>query len=147
MQKSYRPVGWLGFILRSKIYIDFSKYSFEECSSRLQKELKNFEHDTVLSAVSNNSSAVKIEIKSCARSLTQDQIVEYLKSKNANGSIILNLMPCDGDLLEQLFRTLKAATEFFHSTLRADSKTSLRDIVFFYQCIEKVITRFLTNLI
>jgi hypothetical protein len=33
--------------------------------------------------------------------------------------------------LEQLYRTLKEVPEFFHSILRADTKASLRDIVFF----------------
>ena len=138
LQKSYRPDGWLGFILGSKIYIDYTKYSFEECSSRLQKELKNYDPVNVLTTVSNNSSAVKKDIENISAptkiitsSWTQDQVVDYFKSKKVNDLIIENLMPCDGRLLDQLYRTLKEVPEFFHSILRADSKASLRDIVFF----------------
>ena len=63
LQKSYRPDGWLGFILGSKIYIDYTKYSFEECSSRLQKELKNFhDSDTPSTTIINNKPIDKKEI-------------------------------------------------------------------------------------
>jgi transcriptional regulator NrdR family protein len=141
LQKSFHPDGWLGFMLGSKIYIDYTKYSFEECSSRLQKELKNYhDHDTALSTVSNNSAAVKKETENksvvssgqiISNKWSEEEVVNYFKSKKVNDLIIENLMPIDGRLLEQLYRTLKEVPEFFHSILRADTKASLRDIVFF----------------
>jgi hypothetical protein len=41
MQKNYVPDGWLGIILGSKIFVNFSKYPFEECMRRLKFELQN----------------------------------------------------------------------------------------------------------
>ena len=39
LEKEYIPDGWLGVILGSKIFIDFTKYSFEECFKRLYREI------------------------------------------------------------------------------------------------------------
>jgi len=43
MQKGYRPDGWLGMILGSKIFVDFFKYERDECLQRLRKELEPYE--------------------------------------------------------------------------------------------------------
>ncbi len=130
LQNSYRPDGWLGFILGSKIYIDFTKYSFEECSSRLQKELKNIHDDhTALSTMSNKSAAIKKELENksiaspstatMSRSWSQEQVINYFKSKNINDSII-EILPCDGMLLEHLYQTLEKAPEFLFKQLFKD---------------------------
>ena len=44
-------------MLGSKIYIDITKYSFNECSSRLQKELKNYQtsSETTAATVINSN--------------------------------------------------------------------------------------------
>lgn len=51
MQKNYVPDGWLGIILGAKIFINFSKYEFDECMRKLKIEIKN--------AVVSNSSTDK----------------------------------------------------------------------------------------
>jgi hypothetical protein len=42
MQKSYKADGWLGLIMGSKIFVDFTKYDYQECIKRLLKELTPF---------------------------------------------------------------------------------------------------------
>ena len=40
MQKGYENVqGWLGIIMGDKIFVNFTKYGFDECMRRLRKEL------------------------------------------------------------------------------------------------------------
>jgi hypothetical protein len=39
MQKDYKPDGWLGIILGSKIFVNFTRYEFNECIRRLKVEL------------------------------------------------------------------------------------------------------------
>ena len=41
MQKDYKPDGWLGIILGSKIFVNFTRYEFNECIRRLKIELDN----------------------------------------------------------------------------------------------------------
>ena len=46
MQKGYHNVnGWLGFIIGDKIFIDFSKYSFEESVKRLKNQINLITND------------------------------------------------------------------------------------------------------
>jgi hypothetical protein len=40
MQKDYKPDGWLGIILGSKIFVNFTRYEFSECMRRLKLEIK-----------------------------------------------------------------------------------------------------------
>ncbi len=42
MQKGYKPDGWLGIILGSKIFVDFCKYEWDECLRRVHKELEPY---------------------------------------------------------------------------------------------------------
>ncbi|KAJ8311375.1 hypothetical protein KUTeg_010730 [Tegillarca granosa] len=45
LQKKYRPDGWLGIILGTKLYFDFSgKYQFQKPWEGLLKELKSLKH-------------------------------------------------------------------------------------------------------
>jgi hypothetical protein len=39
MESGYKPNGWLGILLGSRIYVDFTKYEFAECMRRLRKEI------------------------------------------------------------------------------------------------------------
>ena len=40
MQENYKPDGWLGIILGAKIFVNFTKYSFEESMRRLGAEIR-----------------------------------------------------------------------------------------------------------
>ena len=61
----------------------------------------------------------------------EEHVYNWLKSRNINDSIIACFTPCSASLLEQLYITLIEIPEFFHTILRADSKASLKDIVYF----------------
>ena len=127
-------------MLGSKIYIDFTKYSFNEWSSRLQEKLQaiiapTLQANEAPTCEANVAPALQANIvishNLSASNWTQDQVVNYFRSKKVNVTIIENLMPCDGGLLEQLHRTLKEVPEFFHNMIHTDSKANLRDIVIF----------------
>ena len=40
MKKEYIPDGWLGFILGTRLYIDFGTYEFEEAMKLLDNEIQ-----------------------------------------------------------------------------------------------------------
>lgn len=39
MQANYKPDGWLGMLLGTKIFVDFTKYAYDDAFHRLKKEL------------------------------------------------------------------------------------------------------------
>lgn len=62
---------------------------------------------------------------------SEDNVNNWFKKRKISESIIEYLSPCNGNLLEQLYITLIEIPEFFHSMLRADSRASLKEIVYF----------------
>ena len=40
MKKDYTPDGWLGFILGTRLYIDFGTYEFEKAIGLLENEIQ-----------------------------------------------------------------------------------------------------------
>ena len=40
LKKEYKPDGWLGFILGSRLYIDFERYEFEKAIELLHNEIE-----------------------------------------------------------------------------------------------------------
>ncbi|CAF1604304.1 unnamed protein product, partial [Rotaria magnacalcarata] len=77
MKKEYVPDGWLGFILGTRLYIDFGTYEFEQAMKLLdseiqlqkkkRKEAKLFprQEATVITTSDENRDNVKEEKISC----------------------------------------------------------------------------------
>ncbi|CAF0891184.1 unnamed protein product [Brachionus calyciflorus] len=64
MQKNYMPDGWLGLILGAKIYVNFKKYTFEECIRNLSNEIqKVFDDETPETNNEQNKKPAKTLIK------------------------------------------------------------------------------------
>ena len=176
-------------MLGAKIYIDFTKYDFEECSSRLRKELSNIKNDKNVEKTDkkinkilkeNDSEDLKKEaeiviledniietkkelsqinkinetdasklihekksFESVSNSVnyfeknisafywTEEQSMNWLIKQKIKPSIIESIAPCDGKLLQQLYQMSEEVPEFFYSSLRADTKASLKDVAFF----------------
>ena len=221
----------LGFILGAKIYIDFAKYSFDECIKKLNKqiilmkvdnhrplkiieriEVKHEAHeDTSKEQSQDDNPKINVEdgqnkdasletvhqdeqrdaveqtkeqeieedsktdsqnenvhketlniiegseegsnyikepdnehkeqeydeiIKNYSNTKTVNEWVEidvdnWFTEKKINNSIKANISPCDGKVLEQLFKMSIEVPEFFYSCLRNDTKANLKDLAFF----------------
>lgn len=42
MERYYKPDGWLGFVIGDKLYIDFSKFEFDDAYKSLMKEIEPY---------------------------------------------------------------------------------------------------------
>ena len=145
LQKSYKPDGWLGFMLGTKIYIDFTKYEFQDCVERVKKELLMIKNQNSEPVINEQKSEMANELIGKPESsiiLASNNIKSifnwseadaemWFNSKNMNASIKENFSPCDGRLLEQLYKMSIEVPEFFYTTLRTDTKASLKDIAYF----------------
>ena len=134
MQQNYKPDGWLGLILGSKIYVDFNKYSYDECLKRVKHELKNIFEISELSLPNKHGLSEDKSIENW----TEIQVSEWFKNKKINCSICENLLPCDGQTLKQLFEIMKNAPEFFYFSISFDKQVPLRDVAYFAkECLIK----------
>jgi hypothetical protein len=131
----------LGFILGAKIYIDFTKYGFDECMTRLEKELKMFDqgdtkiiqqNDCIEQDTAEKIPSSELIVKKKSVYLwTIEDTENWFNNKKIHSSIKENMSPCDGRLLEQLYKMSHEVPEFFYSTLRLDTKANLKDIACF----------------
>ncbi len=148
LQKDYKPDGWLGIILGSKMFINFRKYDFKECMRRLKNEVENIykknesqdlkpinstnqtSHEANISMISHDKPVNSINDKLL---WSESDVNKWLESKNFQPNIIENIRPCDGKIIYQLYSILKNAPEFFYTAIRSDSnnKVVLRDIALF----------------
>lgn len=120
MQKAYKPDGWLGIILGSKIYIDFTKYEFEDCMRRLKKEMvalfnKKYSFDSVEDTNALMSSVISSLTNqlNCETDWSEQDVDNWLKEKNFNEFIVDSVRPSDGKLLYTMYKMLETAPDSF----------------------------------
>ena len=147
MQKGYHNVdGWLGFIIGDKIFIDFTKYSFDESVKRLKNQINlitNHKPDpqppvtqsTITKseplAAELDTKVIKLVIngaggdqnKPNSKCLQIDKWTEsevknwFMQSKLNDSFIYKSLCPCTGELLTQLHQIQLYAPEFFFKSI------------------------------
>jgi hypothetical protein len=128
----------LGIILGSKIYIDFTKYNFEECIRRLKQEIIQINNQNILTA---NDSISKDPVKNNNNSSINDtkkienwnekQVDDWLNEKKIHPVIVENVRPSNGKLLSQLFSMQQEAPEFFYSSISSNKQIVTREIAHF----------------
>lgn len=131
----------------TKIYIDFTKHEFDVCMDRLKKEL------SLSTAVNSNIDKKETNVRKLSANREDDGYEDKISSwnqvetenwfKNRRISIPIreNMSPCDGRLLSQLYKMSNEVPEFFYSTLRSDTKASLKDIAIFASELDLLFSR------
>ncbi len=138
MQKGYKADGWLGIILGSKIFIDFTKYEFGECINRLHKEiepiaLKTTGHPGPAESclIPKPTQRVTAVAKRSPVNWSQEEVLKWLKEKEISAAIIESIMPCDGTLLNQFYDMQISCPEFFYNSISQNKQIGLRDVAVF----------------
>ncbi|KAK7441514.1 hypothetical protein BaRGS_00040569 [Batillaria attramentaria] len=116
MERSYRPNGWLGILLGSKLFFDFSgKYPFEKKLDELVRELGH----TGLHGAS------------------EKDVTEWLKNNKLAGHKSLESL--SGENIKFLQKLSQRAPEFFFTYLKQDlGLRSLNDLMNFSNAIDKL---------
>ena len=113
MEKGYRAAGWLGIILGSKIFVDFTKLEFSNAMNELNRNLDLILKNKPLTPILNSKPDQNVDqqpLDSVIGNLTQkpidlireeakwseNQVEMWLKEKDINQIIVENLAPCNG---------------------------------------------------
>lgn len=143
MQSKYKPDGWLGIILGSKIYIDFTRYEFTHCMNRLKSEIltlnlsQHVEKEPTPSPTSPHHTPQKQQSVDSSPELAENwdeyQVESWLIEKRVNKDIRKNVSPCNGKLLYQMMLTLNEAPDFFYKSVSNNISADIRikDVVLF----------------
>lgn len=145
----------LGIILGSKIFINFKKYDFEECTKRLSFELSHiFGSQSVERSLSNLT--IKEEVKTSKTSnqtiptetkkevnkqdWTESDVEKWFIETKINSKIYDYLKPMNGQILHSLYKVLRNSPDFFYNTIRSDcaEKMNLKDIAYFSSNLESI---------
>jgi hypothetical protein len=76
MQQGYVPDGWLGIILGSKIYVNFTKNAFDECMRKLIFEIEHHAGQKSIVNETTNNFDDKKTTKLAATTMTESKCVE-----------------------------------------------------------------------
>lgn len=146
MQKGFKADGWLGIIMGSKIFIDFTKYEFDVCIKKLLNETthlkqptkKESSHPTHTSNPIQISSQPSDTVRQEISNWTETEVMNWLNKKEINASIIENIMPCNGTLLDQYHDMQVSSPEFFYSSLSSNKTIPFRDVAIFGRELKKL---------
>ncbi|RNA01000.1 hypothetical protein BpHYR1_043721 [Brachionus plicatilis] len=133
MQQNYKPDGWLGIILGSKIFVNFTKYEYDECLKRVNHEIdKLFKPKTEVAPPGAGLMAIPYQTdQNLVQDWNEQQVEKWFKEKNFNEIILKNVLPSDGKNLKQLHEMLLGAPEFFYTSISSKGSIPTRDILFF----------------
>lgn len=157
MQSGYENAdGWMGIIMGDKIFVNFTKYSFEECIRRLLQEtalssgvkLNETQYKSVnissayavpasgddTSKTTSTGNQAKYSTTKRINDWAVDDVNKWFQDNNINKTIIDSLSPCDGQLLAQVYDLNKQAPEFYYQSISANKSqpaVPIRDILLF----------------
>lgn len=117
MQKGYKPDGWLGIIVGSKIFIDFTKLEFSSALNELNRNLNlvlktnatdnqqahgesqqsgvNANHVEILVS-SNKDNAMSQPMQPKEAEWDEKKVEKWLNKVNVDKIIVNNILPCSG---------------------------------------------------
>ncbi|GAB1597992.1 uncharacterized protein LOC115210823 [Argonauta hians] len=138
VQKNYIPDGWLGMLIGTRLYFDFSTAKdFDIQLPRLFKEigsrgiLTSKDEPLINAATANHLCPSKSTNLNQAYMLwNQAQVNKWLESCGLK-HIRESFSAFNGELLEELYNVQQRAPEFFYKILQTDFKMNLTDILKF----------------
>lgn len=160
MEKGYENVkGWLGIIMSDKIFINFTKYDFDECIKRLMNEViskqrrskeashpkmnkvaappKTVQH-TVVSCTAVNEARNEPE-NGDVEKWGENEVLKWLNDNEIDKKLISIIMPCNGIILKQLFELRRDAPEFYFQTLNSNKNfKDLKTVLKFTNCLNNI---------
>ena len=152
MQKGYHGVdGWLGFIIGDKIFIDFTKYEFDECVKRLLNQMgkmneKNEENSFGFSknrlSLFEHKSSEKEKQSGETENWDEGRVEKWFGEKGIHKSIYEMFKPLDGVTLFQLYQLQVHTPEFFYKSLTKSESIDLKQAAHFGGCLKKLFYQF-----
>lgn len=149
LQTGYIPDGWLGIMIGTKLYFDFSKESYiEEQTPNLIKELgdrgrvpvylnSGDSFDGVTSSSLGYVSKVTMKTFTQYNRWTSQEVCQWLQSLNLSADL-QKFSTLDGDLLMEMRHLLNTTPEFLYHTLQTEFHLTLVDILKFNKALRNL---------
>jgi hypothetical protein len=153
MQKGYHQVsGWLGIIIGDKIFVDYTKYEFDDAMNRLIKQIKLNTKEKVEDLKEQieeiNINSINLNDVKTSKSIPNtdankainwsDKEVEDWFIQNEIHELYEDLKPLHGKLLHQLYQLQVYTPEFFFKSITKNDKTNLKTVVNFGYLLKEI---------
>ena len=128
-------------ILGAKIYVDFSKYSFDESINRLKKEInqslsiKNVLND----AITKNQKSEMLSQQTSLSEWNKEMINNWLLENDIDSLIQAKLKNFNGEMLLELNELKKSAPDYFYNSFSSHVKPELESLIKFTCCLKKLL--------
>ena len=120
MQTGYQNVsGWLGIIIGDKIFVDFTKYSMDESTTRLIKQIQlinSHKVGEVITEIKQMTIEKKQESINGPKNWNIEQVKDWLFN-NELDSLVSIIGPINGRVLFQLYEIKQHTPEFFFKSI------------------------------
>jgi hypothetical protein len=131
----------------TKIYINFSKYSFEECINRLKDEVNSAIGSAIQTkksinqtrSVNTNSVPNPEKIKNDIDKWTVSDVNNWIGSNEIDSLLKSILNGFDGKMLKHLHSIKKLAPEYFFSSISQNRSISLKSCVEFSMKLDELL--------
>ena len=148
----------LGLILGAKIFIDFTKYTFDISMDKLKKEImqepsfKKFEQSKnnwkvleqglksssivkYISQISSEASVLKVAVANTnsdtvvsPKEWSKEKVQEWLSKHNINPEILSLVKDFNGEMICELNSIRTTASEYFYSSISKKNKIELNEV-------------------
>jgi hypothetical protein len=147
MQQDFEnPKGWLGLLMSDKIFVNFTKYDFDECIKRLKNEIDSIKSGKKTNAKNENGSAANT-LKSQSNSnhntkndsildWSEERVKEWFLQNSLNCLIFEHFQPFSGKILKQLYDTKQVAPEYYFQPMKEIPNVEFRNIMSFGACLD-----------
>ena len=129
-----------------KIFVNFTKYDFEECIKRLKNEIDSIKSENKTNAENENGSAAKnLGCQSNSNQNTkndsildwsEERVKEWFLQNSLNCLIFEHFKPFNGKILKQLYDTKQAALEFYLQPMKEIQNVEFKSIMSFGACLD-----------
>ena len=147
MQSDFKSSGWLGIIMGTKIFVNFTKYEYDECIRRLIMEIQPLHKQIVIETPIENIAVTEAvetvhedESETCLNWDSND-VQDWLNANNFHAVIKEHVLQCDGEMLYELYLIKQEAAEYFYSLISSGldaNLLSLSDILIFAYELENL---------
>ena len=147
MQNGYHNVkGWLGFIISDKIFVDFTKYQFDDALSRLVNQINHLTFPKEKNESIENMIALEQPPANQESQIDSSKIIESWSAESTekwfNNKDLSNLhtilKPIDGKVLEQLKMMQKHTPEFFFQSMAQMGSKNIKEIAVFSALLKEL---------
>ncbi|CAF2736925.1 unnamed protein product [Rotaria sp. Silwood2] len=123
MRPGYKPDGWLGFMIGSRVYVDFGRYDFDTACEKLMIEINLQKQQVIPTIVINPSDHEKLaEIISTGTE-------HFQKNKKQSPEILRKNSPKNKDIVSSVLKTRQSTLNFIRKPINTWTESDVLDFL------------------